>query len=218
PFHPFGGVVDIVVVEQKDDSFKSSPWYVRFGKFHGILKLREKMVDISVDGVLADFQMHLDHKGEAYFLREFVAQEEDNLVFPPSSDNDKDEYSHRSKSCDYDAEGAAKVFDFGIMGFCSSLQICGLKLGFLCLQIVLAIWGLGQYRKPLSVPSLYRTVKTTTMSNLTTSTAERNVPPPKASSSHRKQRRPNLHREFSPNPEMQSATNNCKSCFLLSGS
>ncbi|XP_022636698.1 phosphatidate phosphatase PAH2 isoform X2 [Vigna radiata var. radiata] len=108
PFHPFGGAVDIVVVEQKDGSFKSSPWYVRFGKFQGVLKSREKVVDISVNGVPAGFQMHLDHKGEAYFLREVVAQEEDNLVFPPSSDNDKDEHSRRSKSCDYDAEGAVK--------------------------------------------------------------------------------------------------------------
>ncbi|WVY90781.1 hypothetical protein V8G54_036295 [Vigna mungo] len=114
---------------------------IRFGKFQGVLKLREKVVDISVNGVPADFQMHLDHK--AYFLREVVAQEEDNLVFPPSSDNDKDEYSRRSKSCDYDAEGSAKVFDFGILGLCSSLQIGGLKLGFLRLQIVLAIWGFG---------------------------------------------------------------------------
>ncbi|KAE8665171.1 hypothetical protein F3Y22_tig00112649pilonHSYRG00026 [Hibiscus syriacus] len=32
PFHPFGGAVDIIVVEQPDGSFKSSPWYVRFGE------------------------------------------------------------------------------------------------------------------------------------------------------------------------------------------
>ncbi|KOM51515.1 hypothetical protein LR48_Vigan09g017400 [Vigna angularis] len=108
PFHPFGGAVDIVVVEQKDGSFKSSPWYVRFGKFQGVLKSREKVVDISVNGVLAGFQMHLDNKGEAYFLREVVAQEEDNLMFPPSSGDDKDEHSRRSKSCDYDGEGAVK--------------------------------------------------------------------------------------------------------------
>ncbi|WVZ23418.1 hypothetical protein V8G54_001962 [Vigna mungo] len=38
---------------------------------------------------------------------------------------------------------ATRVFDFGILGFFSSLHMGGLKLGFLCLQIVLAIWGLG---------------------------------------------------------------------------
>ncbi|CDP01351.1 unnamed protein product [Coffea canephora] len=70
PFHPFGGAVDIIVVEQQDGSFKSSPWYVRFGKFQGVLKAKEKVVGISVNGVEADFHMYLDHKGEAYFLKE----------------------------------------------------------------------------------------------------------------------------------------------------
>ncbi|PPR93944.1 hypothetical protein GOBAR_AA26726 [Gossypium barbadense] len=40
PFHPFGGAVDIIVVEQPDGTFKTSPWYVRFGKFQGVLKTR----------------------------------------------------------------------------------------------------------------------------------------------------------------------------------
>nr|KYP64519.1 Lipin-2 [Cajanus cajan] len=94
PFHPFGGAVDIVVVEQQDGSFKSSPWYVRFGKFQGVLKAREKVVDICVNGVNAGFQMHLDHKGEAYFLREIDSQEEANLLFPSSSGDDADDLSH----------------------------------------------------------------------------------------------------------------------------
>ena len=68
PFHPFGGAVDIVVVQQQDGSFKSSPWYVRFGKFQGVLKSREKVVDISVNGVDAGFHMYLDTNDEAYFL------------------------------------------------------------------------------------------------------------------------------------------------------
>jgi len=109
PFHPFGGAVDIVVVEQQDGSFKSSPWYVRFGKFQGVLKAREKVVDICVNGVRAGFQMHLDSKGEAYFLREIVAQGEDDLMFPSSSGDVKDDHSRRSKSCDYDGgEGVGK--------------------------------------------------------------------------------------------------------------
>ncbi|PWA78706.1 HAD-like domain-containing protein [Artemisia annua] len=72
PFHPFGGAVDIVVVQQQDGSLRSSPWYVRFGKFQGVLKARERVVDISVNGVEADFHMYLNPKGEAYFLRENV--------------------------------------------------------------------------------------------------------------------------------------------------
>ncbi|KAL2346399.1 hypothetical protein Fmac_000399 [Flemingia macrophylla] len=106
PFHPFGGAVDIVVVEQQDGSFKSSPWYVRFGKFQGVLKAREKVVDICVNGVKAGFQMHLDHKGEAFFLREIDSQEEASLLFPSSSGDEADDHSPsrnlRSKSCNYD--------------------------------------------------------------------------------------------------------------------
>ncbi|GKC43943.1 phosphatidate phosphatase PAH2-like protein [Tanacetum coccineum] len=70
PFHPFGGAVDIVVVQQEDGSLKSSPWYVKFGKFQGVLKAKERVVDINVNGVDADFHMYLDPRGEAYFLRE----------------------------------------------------------------------------------------------------------------------------------------------------
>eukprot|EP00850_Spirogloea_muscicola_P005227 SM000023S07683 [mRNA] locus=s23:790865:797763:- [translate_table: standard] len=77
PFHPFGGAVDIIVVEQEDGTFKTSPWYVRFGKFQGVLKRREKVVQIAVDGVEANLTMFLDHKGEAYFLQDADERAED---------------------------------------------------------------------------------------------------------------------------------------------
>ncbi|XP_022962065.1 phosphatidate phosphatase PAH2-like isoform X1 [Cucurbita moschata] len=86
PFHPFGGAVDIVVVEQQDGSFKSSPWYVRFGKFQGVLKTKEKVINIAVNGVEANFQMYMDHKGEAYFLREVDAEGESGLYSSSSGD------------------------------------------------------------------------------------------------------------------------------------
>lgn len=70
PFHPFGGAVDIIVVKQHDGTFRSTPWYVRFGKFQGVLKGAEKVVQIEVNGVEADFHMYLDNSGEAYFIRE----------------------------------------------------------------------------------------------------------------------------------------------------
>lgn len=79
PFHPFGGAVDIIVVQQQDGSFRSTPWYVRFGKFQGVLKGAEKIVKIEVNGVLADFHMYLDNSGEAYFVTE-VAPDKDNTV------------------------------------------------------------------------------------------------------------------------------------------
>ncbi|GMH10118.1 hypothetical protein Nepgr_011959 [Nepenthes gracilis] len=70
PFHPFGGAVDIIVVQQQDGSFRSTPWYVRFGKFQGVLKGAEKIVLINVNGTEANFHMYLDNSGEAYFVRE----------------------------------------------------------------------------------------------------------------------------------------------------
>ena len=37
------GAIDVIVVEQEDGTFKSSPFHVRFGKL-GVLKSREKIV------------------------------------------------------------------------------------------------------------------------------------------------------------------------------
>ncbi|KAM1798514.1 hypothetical protein ACFX12_032575 [Malus domestica] len=70
PFHPFGGAVDVIVVQQQDGTFRSTPWYVRFGKFQGVLKGAEKMVRINVNGTDANFHMYLDNSGEAYFIKE----------------------------------------------------------------------------------------------------------------------------------------------------
>ncbi|KAF7804522.1 phosphatidate phosphatase PAH1 [Senna tora] len=70
PFHPFGGAVDVIVVRQQDGTFRSTPWYVRFGKFQGVLKGAEKIVRINVNGVEANFHMYLDNSGEAYFVKE----------------------------------------------------------------------------------------------------------------------------------------------------
>ncbi|KAI3913225.1 hypothetical protein MKW92_040247 [Papaver armeniacum] len=110
PFHPFGGAVDIIVVQQQDGSFKSSPWNVRFGKFQGVLKTKEKVVNISVNGVEANFHMYLDHKGEAYFLKD-VKEDEDNSVALSckSSDYETEDPSQngklkQSRSCDLDSD------------------------------------------------------------------------------------------------------------------
>ncbi|KAL6216570.1 hypothetical protein ACLB2K_009793 [Fragaria x ananassa] len=111
PFHPFGGAVDIIVVQQEDGSSKSSAWNVRFGKFQGVLKSKEKVVNICVNGEEASFHMYLDNKGEAYFLREVDAKEGESVLFPSLSSSDEtDEQSRekrqplKSKSCNYDAE------------------------------------------------------------------------------------------------------------------
>ncbi|KAI3738384.1 hypothetical protein L2E82_28414 [Cichorium intybus] len=94
PFHPFGGAVDIIVVQQQDGSFRSTPWYVRFGKFQGVLKGAEKIVKIEVNGVEADFHMYLDNSGEAYFIKE-VAPEKDTNV-NDSLESKQDDYEDNS--------------------------------------------------------------------------------------------------------------------------
>lgn len=105
-FHPFGGAVDIIVVEQPDGSYKSSPWYVRFGKFQGVLKTKEKVVGIRVNDVEADFHMHLDSKGEAFFMQEVDVEEGESEASPPSSSGEDMEgpprWPLKSKSCNYD--------------------------------------------------------------------------------------------------------------------
>ncbi|CAL5204669.1 unnamed protein product [Lathyrus oleraceus] len=106
PFHPFGGAVDIVVVQQQDGSFKSSPWYVRFGKFQGVLKSKEKIVQINVNDVDADLQMHLDNKGEAFFLREIDAETVliDSIESGDGDGDDLDVQSLKSKSSNFGSE------------------------------------------------------------------------------------------------------------------
>ncbi|KAK9096907.1 hypothetical protein Sjap_022404 [Stephania japonica] len=121
PFHPFGGAVDIIVVEQQDGSFKSSPWYVKFGKFQGVLKSKEKIVAICVNGVEADFHIYLDHKGEAYFLKE-VENEEDPIVFSSYSSGDEADDKctsggmKKSKSCDFDLNLPASEAQINVGG------------------------------------------------------------------------------------------------------
>ncbi|CAK8571048.1 unnamed protein product [Lathyrus sativus] len=85
PFHPFGGAVDVIVVQQQDGTFRSTPWYVRFGKFQGVLKGAEKVVRISVNGVESDFHMYLDNSGEAYFVKD--VDEEKGINLDQDSDN-----------------------------------------------------------------------------------------------------------------------------------
>ncbi|KAE9600040.1 hypothetical protein Lal_00046005 [Lupinus albus] len=109
PFLPFGGAVDIVVVQQKDGSFKSSPWYVRFGKLHSVLKPNEKVqVNISVNGVEPDFHLYVNHKGEAFFVSE---EEEESMLYSSSSGDDiydcqpqGSRVHFRSKSYNFDSD------------------------------------------------------------------------------------------------------------------
>ncbi|ORX46627.1 hypothetical protein BCR36DRAFT_372091 [Piromyces finnis] len=63
------GAIDVVVVEQPDKELKCSPFHVRFGKLK-LLRPQEKVVEVRVNGELADLQMKVGEAGEAFFVQE----------------------------------------------------------------------------------------------------------------------------------------------------
>uniref|UniRef100_A0A8D0L2Z9 phosphatidate phosphatase n=1 Tax=Sphenodon punctatus TaxID=8508 RepID=A0A8D0L2Z9_SPHPU len=69
------GCIDILVVRQPDGSFQCSPFHVRFGKL-GVLRSREKVVDIEINGEPVDLHMKLGDNGEAFFVQESEESQE----------------------------------------------------------------------------------------------------------------------------------------------
>ncbi|XP_072805267.1 phosphatidate phosphatase LPIN2 isoform X3 [Vicugna pacos] len=63
------GCIDVVVVRQQDGSFQCSPFHVRFGKL-GVLRSKEKVIDIEINGDVVDLHMKLGDNGEAFFVEE----------------------------------------------------------------------------------------------------------------------------------------------------
>jgi phosphatidate phosphatase LPIN len=63
------GAIDIIVVEKVDKSLEGSPFHVRFGKL-SLLRPQEKVVEIAVNGVVANFAMKVSESGEAFFVIE----------------------------------------------------------------------------------------------------------------------------------------------------
>ncbi|XP_057712476.1 phosphatidate phosphatase LPIN2 isoform X2 [Corythoichthys intestinalis] len=70
------GCIDVVVVRQRDGTYQCSPFHVRFGKL-GVLRSKEKVIDIEVNGEPVELQMKLGDNGEAFFVQE---TEQQNLV------------------------------------------------------------------------------------------------------------------------------------------
>ncbi|GMR33884.1 hypothetical protein PMAYCL1PPCAC_04079, partial [Pristionchus mayeri] len=63
------GAIDVIVVEQPNGEFRSTPFHVRFGKY-GVFNFMEKYVDISVNGKeVRDIRMKLGENGIAYFVQ-----------------------------------------------------------------------------------------------------------------------------------------------------
>ncbi|XP_033822825.1 phosphatidate phosphatase LPIN3-like [Periophthalmus magnuspinnatus] len=63
------GAIDVIVVRQPDGSLQCSPFHVRFGKL-GVLRSKEKVVDIEINGEPVDLHMKLGDNGEAFFVEE----------------------------------------------------------------------------------------------------------------------------------------------------
>uniref|UniRef100_A0A3P9MXZ2 phosphatidate phosphatase n=1 Tax=Poecilia reticulata TaxID=8081 RepID=A0A3P9MXZ2_POERE len=70
------GGIDVIVVRQPDGSYQCSPFHVRFGKL-GVLRSKEKIVDIEVNGESVSLHMKLGDNGEAFFV-----EEEENMEVP----------------------------------------------------------------------------------------------------------------------------------------
>lgn len=69
------GAIDVVVIKHfstKNDQDKihyvSSPFHVKFGKYD-ILRPKERLVDITINGNPVNLQLKLGRAGEAYFFR-----------------------------------------------------------------------------------------------------------------------------------------------------
>ena len=63
------GAIDIIVVRQPDGTLRSTPFHVRFGKLQ-LLKPREKVVGLTVNGTKVEPWMKLGYSGEAFFIEE----------------------------------------------------------------------------------------------------------------------------------------------------
>jgi len=76
------GAIDVVVVEQPDGTYSCSPFHVRFGKM-GVLRSKEKVVDIEINGEPVDIHMKLGESGEAFFVEEVELGEGEEDYIPP---------------------------------------------------------------------------------------------------------------------------------------
>ncbi|XP_025057625.1 phosphatidate phosphatase LPIN1 isoform X2 [Alligator sinensis] len=86
------GCIDIIVVRQPDGNLQCSPFHVRFGKM-GVLRSREKVVDIEINGESVDLHMKLGDNGEAFFVQE--------------TDNDQEVIPHHLSTSPILSEGVA---------------------------------------------------------------------------------------------------------------
>lgn len=93
------GAIDVLVIEQEDGTFLSSPFHVRFGKL-GVLKSKEKIVDLEINGESVNIFMKLDDSGAAYFVEEVdddVEWQSDYVATSPIPDQSLVDWVDRRK-------------------------------------------------------------------------------------------------------------------------
>uniref|UniRef100_A0A674NXS0 phosphatidate phosphatase n=1 Tax=Takifugu rubripes TaxID=31033 RepID=A0A674NXS0_TAKRU len=86
------GCIDVVVVRQRDGTYQCSPFHVRFGKL-GVLRSKEKVIDIEVNGEPVNLHMKLGDNGEAFFVQESEQQNVSTSVIPAAL-NDTVEFTY----------------------------------------------------------------------------------------------------------------------------
>lgn len=58
--------MDIIVIQYPDGTLKSTPFHVKFGSFK-IMRTKEKIVELYVNGNKTDILMKISSSGDVYF-------------------------------------------------------------------------------------------------------------------------------------------------------
>ncbi|XP_029446935.1 phosphatidate phosphatase LPIN2 isoform X3 [Rhinatrema bivittatum] len=90
------GCIDVIVVRQQDGTYQCSPFHVRFGKL-GVLRSKEKCIDIEINGDPVDLHMKLGDNGEAFFVQETEEENERVPAYLATSPIPMDEQFFKSR-------------------------------------------------------------------------------------------------------------------------
>ncbi|KER32137.1 hypothetical protein T265_01757 [Opisthorchis viverrini] len=105
------GAIDIVVIQQPDGTFKSTPFHVRFGK-SGVLVPRSNLVEIRINDKLIDnLTMRIGSNGECFFDEAFDNQQHHSPIKSPRNIGTEDLFDKQMNI--EDANSKTQTFDFG---------------------------------------------------------------------------------------------------------
>ncbi|XP_028252784.1 phosphatidate phosphatase LPIN1-like isoform X2 [Parambassis ranga] len=109
------GCIDVIVVRQPNGSLHCSPFHVRFGKM-GVLRSREKVVDMEINGEPVDLHMKLGDNGEAFFVIETANDQEVVPSYLATSPILSDGVALKSPSLMGKSSGGPPIQTLGSMG------------------------------------------------------------------------------------------------------